>query len=190
MTVTTRCHWVTEDKIYIEYHDREWGVPVYEDKKLFECLTLEAAQAGLSWLTVLKKRDHYRKVYDEFDPMKVSLYGDKKIESLLKDSGIIRNKLKILSSINNAKKVLEIQKEFGSFSSYIWSFVGSKINNNYFNDYDSKSDLSDLISKDLKKRGFRFIGSTIIYAFMQAVGMVNDHTVSCFKRELTDIQKS
>lgn len=186
MKSAVRCPWVSGDKIYIDYHDNEWGVPVYEDNKLFECLALEAAQAGLSWLTVLKKRENYRKAYDGFDPKKVASYDDQKIESLLGDPGIIRNRLKVHSSVNNAKRILETQKEFGSFSSYIWGFVDKKPIRNQFellDDYPSKSNLSDLISKDLKNRGFKFIGSTIIYAFMQAIGILNDHTISCFRSE-------
>jgi DNA-3-methyladenine glycosylase I len=184
MKTVIRCPWVTEDKIYINYHDEEWGVPIYDDTKLFECLTLESAQAGLSWITVLKKRGHYRKVYDGFDPKKVASYDDQKIEALMQDTGIIRNRLKICASINNAKKILEIQQEFGSFSSYLWGFVGRKPIRSQFEslgDYPSKSNLSDLVSKDLKDKGFKFIGSTIIYAFMQAVGILNDHTISCFR---------
>lgn len=181
-----RCPWVTQEKIYIDYHDTEWGVPVHDDTRLFECLTLEGAQAGLSWITVLKKREHYRKVYDGFDIKKVSLYDEQKIEELLKDPGIIRNRLKVLSSVNNARKILEVQKEYGSFSEYIWGFVNNvQISNSFkrLSDYPAKTELSDKMSVDLRKRGFKFIGSTIIYAFLQAVGVLNDHTIDCFKKK-------
>lgn len=178
-----RCAWCTHDLVYMEYHDKEWGKPVHEEQKLFEFLILEGAQAGLSWLTVLKKREAYRKAFDHFDPKKVARYDDKKIQELLANPGIIRNRLKINSAIQNAKAFLNVQKEFGSFDRYIWGFVGGKPKKNRFKHHKelpSRSPLSDLISMDLKKRGFNFVGSTIIYAFMQAIGMVNDHTQDCF----------
>ena len=181
-----RCDWGTNDFIYIKYHDEEWGVPVYNDNKLFEFLILEGMQAGLSWLTVLKKRESYRKLYENFDPLIVSNFDDKKIGKLLTDSRIIRNRLKIKSSVLNAQKFLEIQKEFGSFSNYIWEFTDNKIIQNKYkqhNEVPSKTLLSDKISKELKVRGFKFVGSTIIYAFMQAIGMVNDHLTYCFRHD-------
>ena len=180
-----RCTWVDpENKIYLEYHDKEWGLPVHDDRKLFEMLVLEGAQAGLSWETVLKKRENYRKAFDEFDPGKVARYDEKKQTELLQNKGIIRNRLKIKSAIQNAGVFLEIQKEFGSFDSYIWNFVDNKQVQNRFNsikELPAKTELSDMISKDLKKRGMNFVGPTIIYAFMQAVGIVNDHEISCFR---------
>ena len=180
----TRCSWCGNDPLYIKYHDEEWGVPVYEDQKLFEMLTLEGAQAGLRWITILKKRENYLLAFDDFDPVKISKYSDKKIEKLINNPGIVRNRLKINSVVENAKSFLKIQKEFGSFNSYIWKFVNHKPILNKFesiNELPSKTEISDLISKDLKNRGFKFVGSTICYAFMQAVGMVNDHTTDCFK---------
>ena len=180
-----RCTWVDpENKIYLEYHDKEWGLPVHDERKLFEMLVLEGAQAGLSWETVLKKRENYRKAFDEFDPEKVAQYDEKKQTELLQNKGIIRNRLKIKSAIQNAGVFLEIQKEFGSFDSYIWNFVDNKQVQNRFNsikELPAKTELSDMISKDLKKRGMNFVGPTIIYAFMQAVGIVNDHEISCFR---------
>lgn len=179
-----RCQWVTEDDIYIKYHDEEWGVPIYNDNKLLELLILEGAQAGLSWLTVLKKRECYRELYECFNPLLVANFCKKKKEELLADSRIIRNKLKIEASILNAQVFLEVQKEFGSFSNYIWKFTNNKIIQNKYTQHDelpSKTLLSDIISKELKGRGFKFVGSTIIYAFMQAIGMVNDHLTSCFR---------
>lgn len=180
-----RCAWVTDDEIYKKYHDEEWGRPVHDDRKLFEFLMLEGAQAGLSWLTVLKKREHYKKVFDGFNPEKVANYDDKKIQALLNDAGIIRNKLKINSAVRNAKVFLKIQQEFGSFDAYIWGFVAGKPVINHFKsteDVPAKTALSDRISKDLQKRGMNFVGSTIVYAYMQAIGMVNDHTLDCFCR--------
>jgi DNA-3-methyladenine glycosylase I len=168
----------------IEYHDSEWGVPVHNDRKLFEMLILEGAQAGLSWSTILKRRKTYQKAFDNFDPNKVSKYTQKDITRLLLDEGIIRNKLKIKSAINNAKQFLEVQKEFGTFDKYIWGFVdGTPIKTNFgkLSNIASSTALSDRISKDLKKRGFSFVGTTIIYAFMQAVGITNDHTKNCFR---------
>lgn len=169
----------------IQYHDKEWGIPVHNDKKLFEMLILEGAQAGLSWSTILKRRKTYRKAFDNFDPKIVSKYTQKDITRLLSDEGIIRNRLKIKSTINNAQKFLEIQKEFGRFDKYLWSFVeGKPIKNNFtkHSDIPTSTALSDQISKDLKKRGFSFVGTTIIYAYLQAVGIVNDHTKNCFRR--------
>ena len=179
-----RCDWCTGSELYMEYHDKEWGVPVFDDRKHFEFLVLESAQAGLSWITILKKRENYRKAYDGFDPKKVALYGDKKKSELLDNSGIIRNRLKIEASINNAKHFLEIQKEFGRFSDYIWSFTkGKPIKGKWKNleDIPAKTELSDRISADLKKRGFKFLGSTIIYSHFQATGIVNDHITNCFR---------
>ncbi len=167
-----------------EYHDKEWGVPEYNDRNLFEFLVLEGAQAGLSWSTVLNKREHYRKAFDKFDPVKVAKYGKKKIQFLLADSGIIRNKLKIGCAINNAQRFLEVQEEFGSFANYMWGFVDGKPIINKFrlpSELPASTKESDIMSKDLKKRGFKFVGSTICYAHMQAVGMVNDHLVHCYR---------
>lgn len=179
-----RCAWAGTDPVYIHYHDREWGVPVYDDRTLFEFLILEGAQAGLSWITVLKRRDGYRKAFADFDARKVARYDKKKIESLLQNPGIIRNRLKVRSAVSNAKAFLKIQEEFGSFSKYQWQFVGGKPLQNKrasLKDIPATSKESDAFSKDLKKRGFNFVGSTIIYAHMQAVGMVNDHITSCFR---------
>ena len=178
-----RCNWCTNDEIYQKYHDEEWGIPVYDDRLLFEMLILEGAQAGLSWITILKRRQGYKKVFDNFDVKKIINYDEKKINELLQDSGIIRNRLKINSTVKNAKVFIEIQKEFGSFSNYIWKFVNNKpIKNNFKNitELPVKTELSDKISKDLKKRGMNFVGSTIIYAYIQAIGIVNDHTQDCF----------
>ncbi|OHB56550.1 MAG: DNA-3-methyladenine glycosylase [Planctomycetes bacterium GWF2_50_10] len=182
-----RCPWVDLEKPdYVAYHDTEWGVPVYDDNKLFEFLTLEGAQAGLNWYTVLRKRQSYRVAFSQFDPQKVARYADGKIEELIADGGIIRNKAKILSTVNNARQFLKVQQEFGSFHSYIWRFVGGKpiVNTiRQLKDYAAKSRESDAMSKDLKSRGFKFVGSTICYATMQAIGMVNDHALSCFRRQ-------
>lgn len=177
-----RCRWVTDDPIYIKYHDEEWGNPVKDDRKLFEFLVLESAQAGLSWITVLNKRENYRKAYDDFDFEKIALYDDDKVDELLRDQGIIRNKLKIGSSVSNAKAFIRIREEFGSFSDYLWGFTDNEpINNNYMTSEDVPvfTDLAVKISKDLKKREFKFVGPTIIYSYMQAVGLVNDHTMDC-----------
>ena len=182
--MTTRCQWCGDDPLYQKYHDEEWGVPVFDDRHLFEMLILEGAQAGLSWITILKRRDSYRQAFDNFDASKIALYNKKKEQELLQNEGIIRNKLKVKAAIINAQNFLEIQKEFGSFSKYIWSFVGGTP---IVNSWKSLSEIpgttkeSDAMSKDLKKRGFKFVGSTICYAFMQAVGMVNDHTTDCFR---------
>ena len=182
--VKSRCEWGTVSQLYIDYHDNEWGVPVHDDRMLFEFLVLEGAQAGLSWETVLKKRENYRKAFSDFDPVKVSRYGDKKIETLLGNKGIIRNRLKIASAVNNAKRFLEVQKEFGTFDAYIWQFVNGKPITNRFKsmqEIPATTKESDAMSKDLKKRGFKFVGPTICYAHMQATGMVNDHVVGCFR---------
>ncbi|MDV6235503.1 DNA-3-methyladenine glycosylase I [Leptospira ellisii] len=179
-----RCAWAGKDPLYIDYHDREWGRPLHDDKKLFEFLILEGAQAGLSWITILKKRENYRKAFDGFDPVKVAKYSEKKIRSLLSNEGIVRNELKIRSAVANASCFLNIQKEYGSFDSFIWGFVGGKP---MFNSWKSLREvpattrISDAMSKDLKKRGFKFVGSTICYAFMQATGMVMDHVVDCHR---------
>ncbi len=179
-----RCGWSIKDQLYIDYHDQEWGVPVHDDQLLFEFLLLEGVQAGLSWHTVLRKRENYRKAYDNFDPVKVAAYDEAKMNELMQNEGLIRNKLKIAASVNNAQRFLEVQKEFGSFDRYIWAFVDFKPIVNHFQalkEIPATSPVSDLISKDLKKRGFKFVGSTIIYAHMQATGMVNDHLVTCFR---------
>ncbi len=182
-----RCPWVDWTKPdYVEYHDKEWGVPVYDDRLIFEFLSLESAQAGLSWYTVLKKRENYRIAFENFEPKKVAKFDQARIEKLLLNPGIIRNRLKIESTINNAYRFLEVQKAFGSFAKYIWGFVGGKpiVNNiQKFSDYPATSPESDALSKDLKKRGFKFMGSTICYAHMQATGMVNDHSLDCFRRK-------
>jgi len=179
-----RCSWPTDSPLMIKYHDEEWGVPVHDDKKLFEALVLDGAQAGLSWETVLKKRENYRKAFDDFDPAKVSQYNDEDVKRLLGNPGIIRNRLKVASAITNAQRFLEVQKEFGSFDKYLWQFVGGKPIKNRFKsiqDLPAKTKESDEMSKDLKKRGLKFVGPTICYALMQAVGMVNDHTIDCFR---------
>ncbi|MFQ5587706.1 MAG: DNA-3-methyladenine glycosylase I [Nitrospiria bacterium] len=185
--VPCRCPWVDLSKPdYVAYHDLEWGVPVHDDRVLFEFLTLESAQAGLSWYTVLKKRANYRAAFEHFDPEKVARYDAGRVEALLKNEGIIRNRLKVLAAINNARRFLEIQEAFGSFDDYIWRFVGGRplmhdIRDE--NDYAATTKESDAMSKDLKARGFKFVGSTICYAHMQATGMVNDHTRDCFRRD-------
>ena len=180
----TRCKWVSEDPLYIEYHDTEWGKPVYDDPTLFEFLILETFQAGLSWITVLKKRENFREAFDGFDVETVADYTEDKVLELQNNAGIIRNKLKIKAAITNAQAFIKIQEEFGSFSTYIWGFVdGKPLQNNFktVKDVPANTPLSDKISKDLKKRGFKFVGSTVIYAHMQATGMVNDHTTDCFR---------
>jgi DNA-3-methyladenine glycosylase I len=179
-----RCEWCGESEIYRQYHDEEWAVPVHDDRVLFEFLILEGAQAGLSWSTILNKRAHYRKVFAGFDPTKVARFTPRRVERLLQDPGIVRNRLKVESAVSNAEAFLKVQAEFGSFDAYIWSFVDGKPIQNRFKtlgDVPAKTTISDVISKDLKKRGFRFVGSTICYAFMQATGMVNDHVVDCFR---------
>ena len=180
----TRCKWAGSDLLYIDYHDREWGVEVHDDRKLFEFLVLEGAQAGLSWITILKKRDNYRKAFDNFDPEKISRYDSGKIGLLLAEEGIIRNRLKIESAIPNAKSFLAVKREFGSFDTYVWKFTGGKRVRNSWTEQSripSVTNESIAMSNDMKKRGFKFAGPTICYAFMQAVGMVNDHTVDCFR---------
>ena len=184
----TRCKWAEGVSLdYIEYHDREWGVPVFDDRVQFEFLILEGAQAGLSWSTVLNKRDGYRKAFAEFDVQKVARFTEKRIEKLLQDPAIVRNRLKVRSAVTNARAFLAVQKEFGSFSEYIWGFVGGEPLQNRFRkdgQIPATSPESDALSKDLKKRGFKFVGSTIIYAHMQATGLVNDHVVGCFRHKL------
>lgn len=185
-----RCGWAGSDPLYQQYHDREWGVPCRDDRTLFEFLILEGAQAGLSWITVLRKRDHYRQVYDQFDPRKVARYGADKVEQLLADPGIIRNRLKVMASINNARLFLDIQQEYGDFASFIWRFVDDRPIINHWPSFEqvpATTAESDAMSRELKRRGFKFVGSTICYAYMQAVGMVNDHTLDCFRhRELVE----
>ena len=180
----SRCGWCGDDPLYVAYHDEEWGVPVKDDNTLFEFLILETFQAGLSWITVLRKRENFRKAFDNFNYQKVAKYDDSKIEALLKNEGIIRNRLKIKAAVTNAQAFMEIQKEFGSFSNYIWGFVGGKPIKNELKslkDAPATTPLSDTISKDLKKRDFKFVGSTVVYAHMQATGMVNDHLIDCFR---------
>lgn len=183
------CGWSTSDPLYLEYHDEEWGNPVHDDRKLFEMLVLEGAQAGLSWITILKKRENYRRAFDRFDAKRIVRYDRRKVQQLLSNVGIVRNRLKIEATIGNAKAFLAVQKEFGSFDRYIWQFVDGKPRVNRWRtlkQIPSKTRESDAMSKDLKERGFRFVGSTICYAFMQAVGMLNDHVTSCFRhRELS-----
>lgn len=179
-----RCEWCGNDPLYVEYHDKEWGVPVHDERQLFEMLILEGAQAGLNWLTILRKRENYRKAFDRFNAKKIAQYDKAKVAKLLADAGIVRNRLKIAATIQNARAFLEVQKEFGSFDRYIWQFVGGKPKINHWKNLKElppKTTESDAMSKDLKKRGFSFVGSTICYAFMQAVGMVNDHVVTCFR---------
>ena len=179
-----RCSWPKDDPLYVKYHDEEGGVPVYDDDTLFEFLILETFQAGLSWITVLRKRENFRKAFDNFDYKKIANYGEDKYVELLQNSGIIRNKLKIKATITNAQAFIKIQEAFGSFSDYIWAFVDGKPIKNALKDHrdaPANTPLSDTISKDLKKRGFKFVGTTVVYAHMQATGMVNDHEVSCFR---------
>ena len=181
--MTERCGWARGDQ-YIAYHDEEWGVPLHDDRALFELLILEGAQAGLSWSTILNKRDRYRKVFDGFDARKVARYGERKVAALLEDPGIVRNRLKVHAAATNAKAFLAVRQEFGTFDAYIWSFVGGRPLQNArceWKEVPPRSQQSDTMSKDLKKRGFTFVGSTICYAFMQATGMVNDHLVTCMK---------
>jgi DNA-3-methyladenine glycosylase I len=178
-----RCAWAT-DELSVAYHDEEWGVPIYDDRTLFEFLILEGAQAGLSWITILKKRDNYRRVFNNFEPRRVARYDSRKLARLLSDPGIVRNRLKITAAVDNARAFLAVQKEFGGFTDYIWQFVGGKPKRNRWRrlrDIPSTSPEAEAMSKDLKQRGFRFVGPTICYAFMQAVGMVNDHEMSCFR---------
>ncbi len=180
----SRCTWAGNDPLYQKYHDEEWGIPVHDDRKFFEMLILEGAQAGLSWITILRKRENYRKAFNNFDAKKIAKYDSKKVKQLLQNEGIVRNRLKIAAAIQNAKCFLAVQKEFGPFDKYIWQFVNGKpiINKRKsLKDIPAMTKESDVMSKDLKKRGFKFVGSTICYAFMQAVGMVNDHTTYCFR---------
>jgi DNA-3-methyladenine glycosylase I len=184
ISMKTRCTWCTEDPLYVTYHDQEWGVPVRDDHTLFEFLILEGAQAGLSWITILRKREGYRALYDNFDVDKIARYSDKKLDKLLLDPRIIRNRLKVYGARKNARAFLEIQQSHGSFSDYIWDFVdGQPIQNQpkSMRDVPATTPISDKLSKDMKKRGFTFVGSTIMYAHMQATGMVNDHTIACFR---------
>jgi DNA-3-methyladenine glycosylase I len=179
-----RCAWAGNDGLYQKYHDNEWGVPLHDDRRLFEFLILEGAQAGLSWITILRKRDNYRAAFDDFDAARIAAYGTNKIESLLKNPGIVRNRLKIQSAIINAQRFLDVQDEFGSFDRFIWQFVGGKTMQNRrrsLADIPSSTAESDAMSKELKRRGFKFVGTTICYAHMQATGMVNDHTTDCFR---------
>jgi len=179
-----RCGWCKGDALYEKYHDEEWGVPLKDDDLLFEFLILETFQAGLSWITILRKRENFRQAFDHFDYNKIANYGESKIESLLQDAGIIRNRLKIRATVANAQAYIAVQKEFGSFSNYIWGFIDGQPIKNKHKDYKNapgNTPLSDTISKDLKKRGFKFVGSTVIYAHMQATGMVNDHEINCFR---------
>ena len=182
-----RCGWCGDDPLYVNYHDQEWGVPLHEDTALFECLTLEGAQAGLSWITVLRKREGYRSAFDHFDYQKIAKYSDKKLERLIGDENIIRNRLKIMSVRQNAIAFIQVQKEWGSFSNFIWHYVDNKPILRLESEVPSSTKLSERISKDLKRMGFKFVGSTIIYAFMQAAGLVNDHSINCFRYE--EIQK-
>jgi DNA-3-methyladenine glycosylase I len=185
MNEPTRCAWANpQSELYLKYHDEEWGVPVFDDKVLFEFLILEGAQAGLSWETILNKREGYRKAFADFEVEVVAGFGEEQITALLLDKGIVRNKLKVRGAVTNAQQFLKVQEEFGSFSKYVWGFVGGKPIVNQWSsvsEVPATTDISDKLSKDLKKRGFKFVGSTIMYAFMQAVGMVNDHTSDCFR---------
>ena len=183
-----RCSWAGTDPLYVKYHDDEWGVPVHNDRRLFEMLILEGAQAGLSWITILRKRPAYRKAFDRFDPKKVARYDARRIRTLLGDAGIVRNRLKIEGAVKNARAFLAVQREFGSFDAYLWRFVGGApivTRRKSMKDVPPRTDISDALSRDLKKRGFTFVGSTIIYAFMQAVGVVNDHTDECWRSQKT-----
>ena len=191
MKSITRCSWCGEDPLYIKYHDTEWGVPLRDEQKLFEFLILETFQSGLSWITILRKRENFRKALDNFDYKKIALYNDEKITELLQDTGIIRNKLKVKATISNAIAFMEIQTEFGSFSKYLWGFVNNvpiQNNNKSISDVKATTCISEKISKNLKKRGFKFVGPTVIYAFMQATGMVNDHINDCFRHQ--EVQKT
>jgi len=186
MQTKIRCQWSSKDDLYIKYHDQEWGVPIYDDSSLFEFLILETFQAGLSWLTILRKRENFRAAFDNFDYKKIAQYDENKYNELMQNEGIIRNKLKIKAAISNAQAFMKVQAEFNSFSNYFWAFSGGKTITNQFEtlkELPAKTELSDKISKDMKKRGFKFVGSTVIYAHMQATGMVNDHLVSCFRHK-------
>jgi DNA-3-methyladenine glycosylase I len=180
----TRCEWSGTDALYIAYHDEEWGVPIHDDRRLFEFLVLEGAQAGLSWITILRKRDNYRRAFDGFDCERIARYSDDDVARLMHDAGIVRNRLKIASAINNARAILEVRDEYGSFDSFVWRYTAGRPLQNHWqrlSDVPATTRQSDQMSRDLRKRGFAFVGSTICYAFMQAVGMVNDHTVECFR---------
>jgi DNA-3-methyladenine glycosylase I len=186
LTMPVRCEWSTFSDLALKYHDEEWGVPVHDDRSLFEFLVLEGAQAGLSWETILRKRDNYRKAFDNFDFEKVATYDDAKVDELLKNEGIIRNRLKVRSAINNAQAFKKVRDEFGSFDTYVWDFVNqAPVHNSWKSlaEIPAKTEIAEKISKDLRKSGFNFVGPTIIYAFMQAVGMVNDHVTDCFRHE-------
>ncbi len=181
----SRCAWVTEDPLYIAYHDEEWGVPKHDDRLLFEMLTLEGAQAGLSWLTILKRREGYRAAFDNFEPLRVAAYDEARVQALLQDTRIIRNQAKIRSTVQNARAFCEVQAQFGTFAAYLWGFVDGKPIVNHFRTHaelPTRTPISDALSKDLKRRGFTFVGSTMCYALMQSCGLVNDHLVTCFKR--------
>lgn len=187
----TRCIWAGKEKIYIEYHDKEWGVPVKEEQKQFEFLTLEGFQAGLSWITILKKRENFREAFDNFDYKKIAAYNEEKIQALLNNKGIIRNKLKVLAAVSNAQAFMRIQEEFGSFTDYIWGFTNHKQLVNHWKSHEevpANTELSDRISKDLKKRGFKFVGSTVVYSHLQATGMINDHIVNCFRHKEVQVK--
>jgi DNA-3-methyladenine glycosylase I len=180
----TRCAWAGSDPLYLAYHDEEWGLPQHDDRRLFELLVLEGAQAGLSWMTILRKREHYRRVFDGFDPAIVATYDEARVQQLLQDPGIVRNRLKIAAAIQNARAYLVVQQQFGSFDAYLWRFVGGRPIQNAWHalsEIPAQTEEARVLSKDLRKRGFSFVGPTICYAFMQAVGMVNDHTVDCFR---------
>ncbi len=184
MTEICRCVWAGDDMLYQRYHDLEWGVPLHNDRNLFEFIILEGAQAGLSWITVLRKRDNYRKAFDDFDAVRIAAYGSAKITALLHDAGIVRNRLKVNAAVLNAQKFLQVQAEFGSFDRYVWQFVGGKTIQNKrrsLAEVPASTVESDAMSKDMKRRGFKFVGTTICYAFMQATGMVNDHTIDCYR---------
>jgi DNA-3-methyladenine glycosylase I len=186
VNVKQRCAWAGDDALYQDYHDREWGVPLHDDRRLFEFLILEGAQAGLSWITILRKRDNYRAAFDDFDAKRIAAYDANKIESLLQDAGIVRNRLKVQSAIINAQKFLDVQNEFGSFDAFIWRFVDGVPKQNRWRslgEVPASTRESDAMSKELKRRGFKFVGSTICYAHMQATGMVNDHTTDCFRHK-------
>ena len=185
-TTTTRCPWSLSSELMMDYHDSEWGTPVHDDTLLFEYIVLDTFQAGLSWSTILNKREKFRKAFDNFDYKKIARYSEKKIQKLLTDAGIIRNKLKVYGTVNNAQRFLEVQKEFGTFDKYIWQFTGDKVINNKWKDQKqvpARTVESDAMSKDLYSRGFKFVGSTICYAFMQAAGLVDDHIVSCHRNK-------
>lgn len=191
--MTTRCEWAGDRPLDVEYHDKEWGVPLHDDRRLFEFLILEGAQAGLSWSTILKKRENYRTAFDGFDVEKIARYDDRKVAELLQDPGIVRNRLKVRAAVGNARAFLEAQEESGTFDAYVWQFVdGRPVQNAYerLSDLPATTPEAEALSKDLKRRGFRFVGPTICYAFMQAVGMVNDHVISCFRyTEITEMER-